>query len=123
MSKVQTLFVLKIDQFPTSKENQKSNKNYICSYEIFDTLKSNDDLNQKIKNELTNASNYSDDEKKRCVFLASYAIITDEKLCYILSESPCGKIKKFDSNFLLIGEPDLTNNNQLEVLINSIKPK
>jgi hypothetical protein len=72
---------------------------------------------------LANQANYTNENNKKCVFMAKYAIGLSESNFVIVSLNPCSKIIVAEKTI----EPkyfDLVNGNQIEALIYSItKPK
>jgi hypothetical protein len=121
--RAKNIVLYKIADIPTLPEEQVSGKKYVLDYEVISEINTTIQEKRKLELALANQANYTNENNKKCVFMAKYAIGLSESNFVIVSLNPCSKIIVAEKTI----EPkyfDLVNGNQIEALIYSItKPK
>lgn len=112
--------IYKIAEIPTVLEEHLSGKDYIMDYEVIEEINTSLSERKNLRQAIVNTQNYTNDNNKKCIFFAQYAIKLDEFNTIIVSMNPCGKIivsgKKSENPIRY----DLVNGNQIEAMIYSI---
>ncbi|WP_281763511.1 hypothetical protein [Neptunitalea lumnitzerae] len=108
---------------PTAPEAQDSLKQYILDFEITDTLPVNDTDLAALKKAFVNEDNYDSLHIKRCPFIGSYAVTFDDKVTAILSKSSCAKIKAKITKKDTLYAFDLSSDNDIYKVLDSLQPK
>ena len=116
------LKLYKIAETPTLPEEQLEGKDYILDYEIL----SESDLSylekRNLKQVLKKKENFTNENIKKCPFIAKYAISMDDSGIVIVSVYPCAKViistKNGDKQYF-----DLVDTNLLEEMLDKLVNK
>lgn len=117
--RAKNIVLYKIAEIPTLPEEQLAGKKYVLDYEVFSEINTTIQEKRKLELAFANQANYTNENNKKCVFMAKYAIGLSETNFVIVSLNPCGKIIVAEKTM----EPkyyDLVNGNQIEAIIYTI---
>ncbi|MBK7138416.1 MAG: hypothetical protein IPH74_05040 [Bacteroidetes bacterium] len=90
--RAKNIVLYKIAEIPTLPEEQLAGKKYVLDYEVFSEINTTIQEKRKLELAFANQANYTNENNKKCVFMAKYAIGLSETNFVIVSLNPCGKI-------------------------------
>lgn len=111
--KAKNVSLYSIASTPVMPKLQIPDKLYLLDYQVQENIKLTAEQKTMLKKALSNQSNYSKDDIKKCPFMPSYALQFDSSLVAIIGLKPCARIqlKINKSNEKVM---DLVKDNEIE---------
>jgi hypothetical protein len=104
---------------PTLKEEQSKEKQYVADYEVLKAWALTDTAQQLVKAQAMLLDSIAVSPRRRCAFIAEYAIQFDKKLTFVMSSSPCNKLLAINKDTAQYF--DLTDRSQLAKVVEEVK--